>query len=226
MCIRDSPYIQLLVMIAFIMVVYFAVTSLKKAEQNKVWVGLSKETAHQLGTPISSLMAWMELLEGMGVDPEVVHEMDKDVKRLSKTCIRDRQIAVQMTDASTCNMAVIPAANDTLVAVITTIATPAPDSKMTVYSSDFARDLTSSVFLSLIHISNKFFMKKSLLIVFMALLMPAIALAQNKALKFIATQGYASTLIKPQGDDRLEIPCLLYTSIVSQGCHEACCLRK
>ena len=55
------PYIQLLVMLAFIAVVYFAVLSTKKAEQNKVWVGLSKETAHQLGTPISSLMAWMEL---------------------------------------------------------------------------------------------------------------------------------------------------------------------
>ena len=57
------PYIQLLVMLAFIAVVYFAVLSTKKAEQNKVWVGLSKETAHQLGTPISSLMAWMELLQ-------------------------------------------------------------------------------------------------------------------------------------------------------------------
>ena len=56
------PYIQLAVMLAFIAVVYFAVLSTKKAEQNKVWVGLSKETAHQLGTPISSLMAWMELL--------------------------------------------------------------------------------------------------------------------------------------------------------------------
>lgn len=62
------------------------------------------------------------------------------------TAVSPEQIAVQMTDASTCHMAVIPAANDTLVAVITTIATPAPDSKMTVYSSDFARDLTSSVF--------------------------------------------------------------------------------
>lgn len=86
------PYIQLVVMIAFIMVVYFAVTSLKKAEQNKVWVGLSKETAHQLGTPISSLMAWMELLEGMGVEPDVVHEMDKDVKRLSTIASRFSKI--------------------------------------------------------------------------------------------------------------------------------------
>lgn len=82
------PLVQLLVIIIFIMVVYFAVVSMKKAEQNKVWVGLSKETAHQLGTPISSLVAWMQLLEGYGLDKEVVKEMDKDVHRL--TVIADR----------------------------------------------------------------------------------------------------------------------------------------
>lgn len=86
------PYIQVLVMLAFIMVVYFAVSSTKRAEQNKVWVGLSKETAHQLGTPISSLMAWMELLEGMGVDRDVVDEMDKDVRRLSTIASRFSKI--------------------------------------------------------------------------------------------------------------------------------------
>lgn len=86
------PYVQLAVMLAFILVVYFAVSSTKKAEQNKVWVGLSKETAHQLGTPISSLMAWMELLEGMGVDREVVCEMDKDVKRLATIASRFSKI--------------------------------------------------------------------------------------------------------------------------------------
>ena len=82
------PYIQLLVMIAFVVVVYYAVTASKRAEQNKVWVGLSKETAHQLGTPISSLMAWVELLPGYGVDPEVVKEMNKDVQRLSTIASR------------------------------------------------------------------------------------------------------------------------------------------
>lgn len=86
------PYIQLLVMLAFIAVVYFAVTSTKKAEQNKVWVGLSKETAHQLGTPISSLMAWIQLLESQGVDAETVVEMDKDVKRLSTIASRFSKI--------------------------------------------------------------------------------------------------------------------------------------
>ncbi len=82
------PYIQVVVMIIFLLIVYYAVLSIKKAEQNKVWVGLSKETAHQLGTPISSLMAWMELLPEMGVDADTVGEMDKDVKRLETIASR------------------------------------------------------------------------------------------------------------------------------------------
>ena len=86
------PYIQLLVMLAFIVVVYFAVLSSKKAEQNKVWVGLSKETAHQLGTPISSLMAWMELLPDYGVDSDTVAEMNTDVNRLSMIASRFSKI--------------------------------------------------------------------------------------------------------------------------------------
>lgn len=82
------PYVQVLVMLAFVALVYFAVMTTKKAEQNKVWVGLSKETAHQLGTPISSLMAWMELLESMGVDREITAEMNKDVSRLTTIASR------------------------------------------------------------------------------------------------------------------------------------------
>lgn len=89
------PYVQLIVMAAFVFVVYFAVSSTKKAEQNKVWVGLSKETAHQLGTPISSLMAWVELMRDMDVDPEMVTEMDKDVKRLSTIASRFSKIGSQ-----------------------------------------------------------------------------------------------------------------------------------
>lgn len=86
------PYVQLAVMIVFLLVVYFAVTSSKEAEQNKVWVGLSKETAHQLGTPISSLMAWMELLPEMGTDVDTCSEMNKDVKRLSTIASRFSKI--------------------------------------------------------------------------------------------------------------------------------------
>ena len=82
------PYVVIAVMLAFIVVVYVAMLSSKRAEQNKVWVGLSKETAHQLGTPISSLMAWMELLPDMGVDTATVAEMNKDVNRLSTIASR------------------------------------------------------------------------------------------------------------------------------------------
>ena len=91
------PYLQLVVMLAFIIVVYFAVSSTKKAEQNKVWVGLSKETAHQLGTPISSLMAWMELLRAEGIDPDIVGEMDKDVTRLETIASRFSKIGSRPT---------------------------------------------------------------------------------------------------------------------------------
>ncbi len=78
------PYIQLLVLIVFAIIAYVGLISVKRAEQNKVWVGLSKETAHQLGTPISSLMAWIELLKiNDDVDQSIVADMDKDVKRLS-----------------------------------------------------------------------------------------------------------------------------------------------
>ena len=91
------PYLQLVVMLAFIVVVYFAVLSTKKAEQNKVWVGLSKETAHQLGTPISSLMAWMELLRSQGIDPDIVDEMDKDVVRLETIASRFSKIGSNPT---------------------------------------------------------------------------------------------------------------------------------
>ncbi|MDE7413412.1 MAG: ATP-binding protein [Muribaculaceae bacterium] len=77
------PYIQMIVMIILTMIIYMAVIYTKRAEQNRVWAGLSKETAHQLGTPISSLMAWTEYLQAIGTDKEVTDEIDKDVKRLS-----------------------------------------------------------------------------------------------------------------------------------------------
>ncbi|MDR0508192.1 MAG: HAMP domain-containing histidine kinase [Dysgonamonadaceae bacterium] len=77
------PYIQLSVVFVFILIAFFALDSTKKAEQNKVWVGLSKETAHQLGTPISSLIAWVEYLRlKNNIDEHLLSEMAKDVKRL------------------------------------------------------------------------------------------------------------------------------------------------
>jgi len=77
------PYIQLSVMIFLGIIVLISIIYTKRAEQNRVWVGLSKETAHQLGTPISSLMAWTQLLGEYGVPDDVVNEIDKDVHRLS-----------------------------------------------------------------------------------------------------------------------------------------------
>lgn len=91
------PYIQVIVLLAFILIVYYAVSSTQRAEQNKVWVGLSKETAHQLGTPISSLMAWMEILESLGVDKDTVAEMNKDVRRLSTVASRFGKIGSRPT---------------------------------------------------------------------------------------------------------------------------------
>ena len=76
------PYVQLGVVMLFVVVAIFALLTSKRAEQNKVWVGLSKETAHQLGTPISSLMAWVEILKETYPDDTLIPEMDKDVKRL------------------------------------------------------------------------------------------------------------------------------------------------
>ena len=86
------PYAQLSVMAVFILIAFLALASTKKAEQNKVWVGLSKETAHQLGTPISSLIAWIEYLKTKDVDAYLLGEMDKDVKRLETIAERFSKI--------------------------------------------------------------------------------------------------------------------------------------
>ncbi len=76
------PYVQLGVIIIFLLVAFFAFAGTKKAEQNQVWVGLSKETAHQLGTPISSLLAWVDLLKMKHAEDKLIGEMEKDVVRL------------------------------------------------------------------------------------------------------------------------------------------------
>ncbi len=76
------PYVQLGIVLIFVMVAIYALLSSKRAEQNKVWVGLSKETAHQLGTPISSLMAWVEVLRETYPEDELIPEMSQDVNRL------------------------------------------------------------------------------------------------------------------------------------------------
>ena len=90
--LSSYPYWQLGIVMIFVVVAIFALLSSKKAEQNKVWVGLSKETAHQLGTPISSLMAWVEILKENHPDDDLIPEMDKDVKRLERIAERFSKI--------------------------------------------------------------------------------------------------------------------------------------
>ncbi len=86
------PYIQLAVVIVFVLIAFFALFSSMKAEQNRVWVGLSKETAHQLGTPISSLMAWSQVLRETYPDDVLLPEMEKDVARLERIADRFSKI--------------------------------------------------------------------------------------------------------------------------------------
>lgn len=82
------PYLQFTLIGLFIFIGYIIFSTFRKAEQNQVWAGMAKETAHQLGTPISSLMAWIQLLEANGHPSEEITEMNKDIDRL--TTIADR----------------------------------------------------------------------------------------------------------------------------------------
>ena len=86
------PYVQLGVVTVFLLVALLALLSTKRAEQNKVWVGLTKETAHQLGTPISSLMAWMAVMREIHPDDALIDEMEADVRRLEMVAERFSKI--------------------------------------------------------------------------------------------------------------------------------------
>lgn len=90
--LKYYPLIQFAVIFLFILVAYIAFSSSRNAEQNQVWVGMSKETAHQLGTPISSLMAWVELLKMQNIDPILIEEFEKDTQRLEKITERFSKI--------------------------------------------------------------------------------------------------------------------------------------
>lgn len=83
--LRFYPYLQFLLLAVFLAIAYIAITSSRRFEQNRVWVGMAKETAHQIGTPLSSLMAWVDYLKaGEGyASPEVIDELEKDVNRLN-----------------------------------------------------------------------------------------------------------------------------------------------
>lgn len=86
------PYVQVAVFLIILGVSVLAIVSLKRADQNFIWEGMSRETAHQLGTPISSLMAWRELLMAQAVDSMVVQEMGKDIQRLEMIADRFQKI--------------------------------------------------------------------------------------------------------------------------------------
>ena len=90
--LKYYPLVQFAVIILFILVAYLAFSSSRNAEQNQVWVGMSKETAHQLGTPISSLMAWVELLKMQNIDESLIQEFEKDTQRLEKITERFSKI--------------------------------------------------------------------------------------------------------------------------------------
>ena len=101
------PYVQLSVVLLFVCLALFALLTLKRAEQNRVWVGLSKETAHQLGSPISSLMAWMEIMKESYPADLLLPEMENDVKRLQLVADRFSKIGSQPTLEATDLMAVL-----------------------------------------------------------------------------------------------------------------------
>ena len=95
--LKYYPYIQFGVIGLFLIIAYILFSTARKAEQDQVWVGMSKETAHQLGTPLSSLMAWNEHLITLGVDEAIVSEMNQDVKRLNTITDRFSKIGSQPT---------------------------------------------------------------------------------------------------------------------------------
>ena len=90
--LRIFPFIELGFILVFIIIAYLLFSTQRRSEQNRIWVGMSKETAHQLGTPISSLMAWNELLKDMDIDQSIPTEIGKDVKRLETIAQRFSKI--------------------------------------------------------------------------------------------------------------------------------------
>lgn len=95
--LKYYPYVQFGVIGVFLLIAYILFSTSRKAEQDQVWVGMSKETAHQLGTPLSSLMAWIDYLKENGTDESIVHEMNRDVMRLNMITDRFSKIGSQPT---------------------------------------------------------------------------------------------------------------------------------
>jgi hypothetical protein len=96
------PYVQLIIIGLFLLISYLIFSTFRNAEQNQVWIGMAKETAHQLGTPLSSLMAWVQILEARGTDEETIGELNKDITRLEMITDRFSKIgsAPELTEIS------------------------------------------------------------------------------------------------------------------------------
>ncbi|HLP14013.1 MAG TPA: HAMP domain-containing sensor histidine kinase [Flavobacteriales bacterium] len=90
--IKLFPYVQTIIVGIFLLITYLIFNTFKAAEQNQVWAGMAKETAHQLGTPLSSLMAWNEILKANNTDPSITSEIDKDIQRLNTVTDRFSKI--------------------------------------------------------------------------------------------------------------------------------------
>ena len=95
--LRYFPYVQLLIIALFLLIAYTLFSTARNSEQNLVFVGMSKETAHQLGTPLSSLMAWIEHLKETALDASIIYEMNRDVDRLQTITDRFSKIGSQPT---------------------------------------------------------------------------------------------------------------------------------
>lgn len=95
--LKYYPYVQFGVIGIFLLIAYILFSTSRKAEQDQVWVGMSKETAHQLGTPLSSLMAWTDYLKSIGTDESIITEMNRDVQRLNMITDRFSKIGSQPT---------------------------------------------------------------------------------------------------------------------------------
>ena len=133
------PFVQLTVVSIFIIISFWALTSTQRAEQNRVWVGLSKETAHQLGTPISSLMAWVEYFKTKEIDSQLLNEMDKDVQRLKIIAERFSKIGSNAEPESMDLAAAIENAVEYMgrrISSKVTISTDLPDEPITILMNE------------------------------------------------------------------------------------------
>lgn len=95
--LKYYPLVLYFIIILFIAVIYFFYTTTRSSEQNKLWAGMAKETAHQIGTPLSSLIGWTEILKQQNVDPNYIMEMEKDVDRLKTITERFSKIGSEPT---------------------------------------------------------------------------------------------------------------------------------